>query len=188
MSIFTDIIGMVGSGGITGIIGGGITLLKSYTDNKQRLEELAISNKHALAVMEKQNELNVILAEKNITLETNKALAEAEAASVDLFKTGLDYAKTEVGTPATDGIVLRFVEGFRRFFRPFVSYYSTIILTAMSYWVYDLWTKMNLALTQDQAYALTKLMLETNIYIATTAIFWWFTTRIEKPSISIGKK
>lgn len=178
---------MVGSGGITGIIGGGITLLKSYTDNKQRIQEMELTNKHNLALVVKQNELGIALAEKNIVLEGRKAIAAAEQAANDLFKEGLEYAKTEVGNTAQEGIFLRFVEGTRRFFRPFVSYYSMIVLTAMSYWVYDLWTRMNLVVTQEQAYALTKLMLETNIYIATTAIFWWFTTRVEKPLVSVGK-
>lgn len=166
----------IGAGGLTGLLGGLLSHFRDRATAKLELERMRISNAHELAMADREREMMLLEAEKEIRISEVEAAAIEASAHYGAMTAGYSHAKLDVGKSG-DGPVLRFVEGLRRLVRPFASYYSMAILTVLTVWVIRIWGDMGLAMTQDQAFALSMQMLDFMSYISSTILLWWFSTR-----------
>lgn len=177
MSILADIMGSLASGGLTGILGGALSWAKDRSMAKLEIERLAVTQKHDLAMAQHEKELMSMEADKEIRISERSAEAEEHVAQLDALKEGLKAAKWDVADTEKEGPVLRFIEGLRRMVRPLASYYSIFILSVLTYWCIGLWNDMGLAMTPEQAYDLNMQMMSAIVYLSTTILLWWFSTR-----------
>ena len=184
MDIFTTILGALGGGGLTGLLGGALSFLRDRATMKLELERMRLDHQHELAMADKEREMMLMEAEKEIRISEVEASAIEAKAHYEAMTAGYSHAKLDVGK-ASEGPVLRFVEGLRRLVRPFASYYAMAVLTLITVWTIQIWEEMGLTMTQAQAYELSMQMLAAMIYISSTIILWWFSTRGAK--ISLGK-
>ncbi|MDH5184729.1 MAG: hypothetical protein OEX12_12680, partial [Gammaproteobacteria bacterium] len=60
------------------------------------------------------------------------------------------------------------------------SYYALVGITLINLWTFSAWSIMNMVLTQAQLYKITILLIETDIYLSTTILLYWFGTRAKK--------
>jgi hypothetical protein len=177
MELITTILGAIGGGGITGIVGGLLSHFRDKAAAKLELERMDMQHKHRMAEAQAERELMLMEAEKEIRISEVEGAAIEAKAHYEAIGEGLKAAKWDVGDTKQEGIILRFIEGMRRAVRPVASFYSMAVLTVITLWVMRLWEEMGLVMTQAQAFDLSMQMLAAVVYISSTVILWWFSTR-----------
>lgn len=185
MELITTILGAIGGGGITGIIGGVLSHFRDKSVAKLELQKMDMQHKHKMAETQAERELMMMEAEKEIRISEIQGEAIEAKAHYEAISEGMKAAKWDVADTKQEGIVLRFIEGLRRAVRPVASFYSMAVLTVITLWVMRLWEEMGLVMSQEQAFDLSMQMLAAVVYISSTVILWWFSTRGLK--IKLGK-
>lgn len=188
MELITTILGAIGGGGITGIVGGILSHFRDKAAAKLELERMALEHQHRMAEAQAERDLMVMEAEKEIRISEVEGAAIEAKAHYEAIGEGLKAAKWDVADTKQEGIVLRFIEGLRRAVRPVASFYAMAVLTVITLWTMQLWEDMGLVMSQDQAFDLSMQMLAAVVYISSTIILWWFSTRGLKMSVGSGTR
>jgi len=185
LDVVTGILGAVGSGGVTGLLGGGLTFLQQKSANKQKLKELELNNKYKKEILELEQAMAKEEQQADIRVEQIEGENERYLADSEAMIASFQHALGDKGDTANEGIILRFVEGMRRAVRPIASYYSMAVLTMLTWWMIDLWNSKGLELSNEQAYTISLQLLNATVYLTTTILLWWFSSRGVK--LHIGK-
>lgn len=195
MSALFSLLGVMFSGGATGLIG---VLLQRYFDYKgkqQDLELVRINNEHArlLAQMEvekanraaeatervaeAQADAQVRSAELEAQARADEAAARAYVASVESDRaTYLDPRAQSRSAFAR--VMMTLVDSVRGLIRPVLTLYLVILATVMFYWAQGLVPESGPgALEAAKAAEIVKTIIDTLLYLATTCVVWWFGVR-----------
>ena len=155
-----EMIGSIFTGGLTGLLGSGITVVAEHYKQKQKNEHELATAKIEQDTMRLEMEGQERISE--IEGETQKSVAEAAAFTQSMKSDKATYTK------GSGSGWLVAVDFFRGVTRPFVTWYLIGLVTAMY-------------ITTTQPDMEQKIIL-TTLYITTTVILWWFGSRMRKPS------
>lgn len=186
---FFDLIGNVAAGGLTGLIGTGITqgvdLIKQKQANKHELAkgaQLLLQNEHELKMLDKEKEYQLSMA-----------ISENEAAK-ELAETGLKQAtiiadagnlqasighdrasySLDMSKAGKFGAVLgSIIDLLRGIVRPLTTFFFEIVLAVMVYYSFQEASRIDPSALAGE---LSKL-IDAVIYITTTVVMWWFGAR-----------
>ncbi|GAA5184059.1 hypothetical protein GCM10025771_37190 [Niveibacterium umoris] len=195
MAALMSFLGVIFSGGATGLIG---VLFQRYFDYKakqQDLELVKINNEHArlLAQMdvekanraaqatekvaEEQAEAQVRSAELEAQARADEAAAKAYVASIDADRATYLDPKAQSRSKFAR-IMMTLVDFVRGMIRPFLTIYLVIVATVMFAWARTLAAPNgNSVIDPIQAATLVKSIIDTLLYLATTCVVWWFGVR-----------
>lgn len=185
------------SGGATGLVG---LLLQRFFDFKSRAQDLElvrINHQHALALAQMETERSFRQAAAQERIADIQASAEVRGAELDAQAredeaaarsyvaslendraTYLDSSAQKVSRAAR--IFMGLVDFTRGMVRPVLTAYLVVVAHLMFYWVQDLAAKHGSTLSSDQVHDLILQVVATLLYLATTAVVWWFGSRPPK--------
>jgi hypothetical protein len=177
MSIL-DIIGSVLTGGATGLIGVAVQRVADYANKKLDLQRAA--QDHAFELDKRRIDLEITGREwagreKVAVTETEgaKDVAESAAFAASLAAEAKHFS-TSVKPTKGQAWVLVLLDAARGLVRPGL----TIYLCAITTLVYlQAKSVLSASLSQEQAYAVTDLIVRTILYLTTVCVLWWFGTR-----------
>ena len=180
---FTDIIGLgvtaIGSvftGGLTGLIGTGLSLWGDHKKREQDLEVRRIDNAHDLAVMDKEwagrTEVAGIEGEAAMNVSADNAFASSFTSEPKRY---LAVKGSEM--PWLIKFLLGVVDFLRGFIRPGMTIYLVVLITAIYWDLRVLMDTYGITMTPDQVLTLMHMIISTVLYTGTTALLWWFGTR-----------
>jgi hypothetical protein len=186
---------------LAGLLGGALQQWQKRSIAKIEAQDRENSRAHEIALLKATSDNMIAETAANIKvtqvegdIATDLARYQVDGKILDLAMT--DVAKTDelIFSPAElkgpgfgprfarfVSIWVRFslasIEAARRLFRPLASYYSLIGLTFLTLWVTDMLVTRQLALTDKEALTLWWRIIETDIFLATTCVTWWFISR-----------
>lgn len=141
-----------GAGGLSGILGSAFGQLFSWLERKQQMKLKQLEYDHELRLLDRQSELRMAEREQ----ENEQALAMAEQDSFTQLRAATYEHDTNIGQAA------QWVINILRLVRPVL----TVLLIGGALWAVS---RLGEAAAQDAANQL--------IYLATTAVSWWFMDR-----------
>ena len=164
-----NIFGAIASGGITGLIGTGIT---AFIEHKK--QKAANEHEEKMVALEQQTikleaEMAVKKTEAQYAGETEVAEANAFATSFSTDKATFVKSDDSLFTK----ILFTIVDFVRGMTRPILTFYLCSVTTWMGYKVYVL----SKGIQPAQAYALLNNIIYVVLYLTTTCCLWWFGTR-----------
>ena len=167
-------------GGLTGVLGSWLTARQERKILEMELLDKADARAHAALMVDKELDGMRMEAEKDITLANIDSVTRMDLSADNLMKSSHTMAEGDIGDTANEGWILRSIEGARRLIRVVASYYALVGITLINLWTFSAWSIMNMVLTQAQLYKITILLIETDIYLSTTILLYWFGTRAKK--------
>jgi hypothetical protein len=167
-----SILGSVMSGGITGLIGTGLTALAEYKEKK-----LAFSHEERMVELEQQT--IKIEAEAAVQKTTAEYEGKVEVADSEAFAESFSADKATYMTNYKDNwftsILFTIVDFIRGMTRPLLTFYLCAVTTWMAWKVYII--TGNIILNPIQAIDLLQQIVSAVLYLTITACTWWFGTR-----------
>lgn len=169
------IISTIGSGGLTGVIGSGITAYSEYKNKQMDLDHIASMKRLDLEALDKEIARDVRISETEAETERWKSQDDLMEAS---------YLSAELDTRnAGSNWFWVLIEGWRRAIRPLATTYAMVILTVLTIAIYDLYNSHGLSPDVQYVNDLLEHLIFMSIYLATTIILWWFGTRKAKATL-----
>lgn len=190
-----DLLGVVFSGGATGLIG---VLFQRYFDYKgkqQDLELVRINNEHArlLAQMDvekanraaqasehvadEQAEAQIRSAELDAQARADEAAARSYVASIEADRATYLDPKSQAKSRFAR-IMMTIVDSVRGLIRPVLTIYLVILATVMFNWAKAIASPGSVvAADVAKSAELVKTIVDTLLYLATTCVVWWFGVR-----------
>jgi|10_taG_2_1085330.scaffolds.fasta_scaffold107219_2 hypothetical protein len=174
-----DILGAVSSiatGGLTGLIGSGISQFMEHRKQKTEYAHQLASRRLDLEIVEKKAELQIKVKET----DANIAL-EIEAGKD--FRNSFDNDKARYVDSSRTGAVVNFLLGCVDVIRGMIRPVATIFFSYLTYSISDSLLTLLGGIDQlprEQLVDLLNRVTQTILYIATTCILWWFGTRPPK--------
>lgn len=167
------------SGGIFGIIGALVKQgLETYQAKNEAAKQLSLmqeTNRHEAIMADKQKELiqieaasGLVLAEVNKAKETDIAAYDALSASYAGDKATYSEAKTSIWM-----VVVDFVRGMTR---PALTLFFSVSLVGFAVVIWAA-VPADVILTQDFLKATFYRLVDALIFLATSAVGWWFAAR-----------
>jgi len=167
-----DIIGSVMSGGITGLIGTGLT---AYTEYKK--QKLLFSHEEKMTELEQQT--IKIESEAAIQRTTAEYEGKTEMENVKAFGESFSSDKATFMTSDRDNwftrILFTLVDFVRGMTRPLLTFYLCSVTTWMAWQIYII--TGNVVFNPTQALDLLQQIISAVLYVTVTAVTWWFGTR-----------
>lgn len=195
MSEFFSLLGVIFSGGATGLIGVFFQRFFDYKNKQQELELVKINNEHArqLAQMDvekadraaqaaehvadAQAQAQVRGAELEAQARADEAAARAYVASVDADRATYLDAGTQSRSKFAR-VMMTIVDSVRGLIRPVLTLYLVVLATFMFAWATNLATASGgSAIDAAKATEIVKSIIDTLLYLATTCVVWWFGVR-----------
>lgn len=191
IALLTTILGGIFSGGATGLLG---ILIQRFFDARgkaQDIEVIRIQNQQALALAQLDMQRATQVATIQANAQTEAALqarmsAEAAAdAQVQAASYGTDQAAYLTPAVLASGsrlarVAMGLVDFTRGMTRPLLTAYLVIVAHLMYRDMTRLMAERGQALTAAEVQALVLQVIGTLLYLATTAVVWWFGTRPPK--------
>jgi len=165
--------GAIASGGLTGLIGAGLSLF-----GELKKQKLANEHEARMAEIEQQGmkleaELNMRVVETEAEAAVNIEESKAFAASY-----GNDRRTYATGRLGAFGQALMVIVDFiRGLVRPSVTIYMAVIVTLMYSQILELVGGLDGALDKATAVELLNQIILVILYVAATVILWWFGVR-----------
>ena len=195
LSLLVSALGVVFSGGATGLVGVLFQRFFDYKTKQQDLELVKINNEHArlLAQMEvdkaaraaqaaehvadEQAEAQVRSAELDAQARADEAAAKQYIASVEADRATYLDPKAQARSRFAR-IMMTIVDSVRGLIRPVLTIYLIVLATVMFAWAKDLATPEGQSLIDaETAKEMVKAIINTLLYLATTCVVWWFGVR-----------
>ncbi len=167
------------TGGVLGVVGALFKHgLEAYQERKKAEASLLLlqeTNKHELAMADKQAALIDLEAKNAVTLAELNASRDIDVASYNAL--GASYAadKATYSDAKTSGWMIA-VDATRGFIRPFLTLIFSLSIMVMTAW---LWIKVPEAMTGNIEFLKSTFyrLLDAQIFLATSAVGWWFAAR-----------
>ena len=173
-----DMVSSVLTGGATGLIGVG---LQRFAEYKNKQLEIEIELKKAASELEMRKADASIMAQEwaartkvvEVQAEASASVAADQAFSQALLMEPKQYSQGITATPAQAWLmfILDFVRGF---VRPGLTIYLCFITTVIYLKASGM---VEAGMSQDRAYELVILIVNTVLYLTTTCVLFWFGTR-----------
>ena len=166
-------VGAIAGGGITGLIGTGIT---AFTEYKTKMA----SFHHKERVMELDMQMSKLEAEAKFRIAETEADAAKDVADTKAFSSShaADVARYATGSTAANSVWFIAVDVIRGLVRPTLTVYVMIIVTLIYWQLMQLVGGLGSIPTHD-AMAMFKGVIDGVMCIATTVVLWWFGTRVK---------
>lgn len=177
-----DALGAIVSGGTTGLLGAGISLVgelkkqKMIFDHDERMEDL------------KQKGMQLEASLKMDIAKTEGAV-KIDLSEMQSFSQSQINDKASYSDPTKMGAIGRFFMGmvdfFRGMIRPSITIYMAVLTTLIYKELMDMVGGLEGVIDKDMALSLVQQVILVVLYITSTVILWWFGTRqkiIQKPS------
>lgn len=149
------------SGGALGLVGTGLSLVKSFVDAKNKQAEMKLEFDHELALLDKQSQLKVVEAESEMKVTQSAADAAIKSKSYEVFVDTSNVYKWAATTIAL--------------MRPFI----TIMLWMMTAWIAWDVTHMRGATIIDGRDLMADIVNNVT-FCASAATLWWFGERAQQ--------
>lgn len=182
-----DILASLAGGGLTGLVGSGITSFMSYKTQKLKGEQdLAVLNAESQNMIAEVNaniQIQKSETEGNIAEIETKAFGKAlELESKDLFKESYMslLPKNKFGSVVISiiSIGMAFIDMLRKSVRPTITYYLMGCSTWITYMAYTIIQAVGMeAITAIYAQELFNSVTMTVIYMTTSCVSFWFGDR-----------
>jgi len=175
LDIIGNVLGSIGLGGVTGLIGSAMTAYVNYKNQKLAFahEENMVRIEQETIKLEAQTKIEI--AETEYAGKKDIAESEAFGKSFATDKaTYMTWLPENKIAAVIIGILFALVDFVRGMTRPIITAYLAVLTTWLAYQVYVL---IQSPLTQDQAYDLMSQIIFVILYLTTTVILWWFGTR-----------
>lgn len=170
MSWFSDAIGNILTGGVTGILGSAIT---HYVTYKQKQLDYTHSEKILQLEIDNRREVAKIQADGAV------AVAQEDSFTASLSADSATYSR------GTKNTLLIVVDAIRGIIRPTITIYFAILST----WIFiKVDSKLLHVLTAQDFMRIYSDVIQIVLYIATSTVLWWFGTRPNPLPTSYGKK
>lgn len=182
------------SGGATGLLGLVIQRWFDFRNRAQDLELVRINHEQARelakieagaaaraaqaqeTVAQKQAEAHVQSAELDVQARADEAAARSYVASLEADRARyLDADAQRSSRLARWAMAL--VDFTRGMVRPVLTAYLVVVAHLMFYWAQQLAAQYGKQLSADQVHNLILQIVGTLLYLATTAVVWWFGSR-----------
>lgn len=163
-------LGAIASGGITGLIGSGISIFgeikkqKMIFEHEEKMEEL------------KQDAMRVQMEVITKQTEASINISEMEAFSQSQKNDEATYSKGQELTGGQKWLMV-VVDFFRGMIRPSMTIYMTVLTTLIYIEVMNLVEGLEGVLDKTLAVQLSQQIILVILYITSTVILWWFGTR-----------
>lgn len=168
--------GSILSGGLTGLIGTGLSLVGDHYKRKQDLEMKKLENDHELNVMQHEWDGRVRVAQIEGEAEVEVEDAKGFATSYKLLpQRMLDIDGKDM--PWIVKVLLGFVDFWRALIRPAMTTYLVVLTTLIYLHLKELMGKYTSVLQQSTVEDTFILIISTVLYLTTTCVLWWFGTR-----------
>lgn len=167
------------AGGIFGILGAlfkhGIEVYQEKKKAEASLALLADQNKHELAMADKQAMLIELEAKNAVALADVNAQKEIDVASYAALSSSYENDKATYSDAKTSPWMIA-VDAARGFIRPFLTLMFSLSIMVMTAW---LWIAVPEATVGNETFLKATLyrLLDAQIFMATTAMTWWFAAR-----------
>jgi hypothetical protein len=165
-----EIIGSIFSGGVTGLIGAGITAFVEFKKQKLMFEHEVKMEELNQKTMQMEIEGQLRIAETEAEAAINVADAETLAKSYDADRAAY------TNEAARTGILFKLVDFVRGMIRPVLTIYLAVIVSLL-YWNMQGALGDVSTLNPNDLMSLYREVVLSIIYVATTVILWWFGTR-----------
>ncbi|WP_022850664.1 hypothetical protein [Limisalsivibrio acetivorans] len=157
------------AGGIFGVIGAVFTGFLEYLTRKQKLEEKRLDHEHRMQMQDKEIEMYKLTREAADDEHEHELEIAASAASA----AGMTLAYKD---QMTAGKSYRWVEAVKTLFRPAV---TLLLIAGTFYTLYSIvtcraWVNV---LSGSTVSAIAVTIVESNVFLAATAVGWWFGDR-----------
>lgn len=187
------------SGGATGLLGIGLQKFFEFLNKKQELELVKVNNAQALALADKETErvkiagaTQVAVADRDLAARTEVAHSDQAAREAEADATIREASYKNDRSSYLTGAVLRsksrfvmwsmaIVDGFRGLIRPALTAYLVWEVRKMRLDMQAMLDKYGQMLPIATVQDLTTQITVTTLYLATTAVVWWFGTRNPSP-------
>lgn len=195
MGEFISLLGVIFSGGATGLVG---VLFQRYFDYKgkqQDLELVKINNEHArlLAQMEVEKANRAAeatervadiqaqeqqrAAELDAQARADEAAARSYVASIESDRATYLDAKAQSRSKFAR-VMMTIVDSVRGLIRPVLTIYLVVVATVMFNWATQLDAPDGKSVINTaEAAKIVKAIIDTLLYLATTCVVWWFGVR-----------
>jgi hypothetical protein len=171
-----DLLGLITSGGVTGLFGAALDKTFGYFTKKQEIKAQESRQKHEIEMRKADAE---ILAQE-YAARTNIAVVEAEAkkeVSADAAFTA-SFNEPSMYSERNQNWSMTLLDFLRGFVRPGLTLYLAAIVTVMYFQAHAVLKAEPIDVNATTAF-LNKIT-DAVIYLASTACLWWFGTRSKK--------
>lgn len=171
LELVTGLLGSATGGGLFGIVG---TWLKGREERaKMKLE---FDHEQAMAAQRQEElrlEADLALQQTEAEFAGKQAIAETEAeASMDVAASQLRAASYKHDRATYGGGI---IDGVRGAMRPLITVYLLIVVTVIAFQMLGIDDLF--ATAPDEARAVVKQVVQDVVFLAVTAVTWWFGTR-----------
>lgn len=190
--IFDLLMGVV-SGGMTGILGGGLQLLFTWLNFKAETEKMRVQNQLEIDKINARSSARVKVMEGQEHIEEVKAIA---ASQESFNRSYLDGVPAPRGSGFWASLIrggiytmMGFVEFLRALIRPILTLYLVGATTAIFLILHKLLTAIDFAFDPSVVAQLYAQTVATILYLTVTCISWWFVTRnkAKAPELTVPK-
>lgn len=189
-----DIIGALGGGAITGLIGSVITTIGNHKMKKLEIEGKKIDNEHALKMVAAETEAMIAETNAKIEIQKEQTRGEVEKAEIDAFSKSLETLKVssfkesymekleQSGKWGKRAIVwislaMAAIDVLKGTMRPALTYFLVATTTWNTYMAYGILMKFKESITQQWAQTLYQTVVITTVYLTVSCVTWWFCDR-----------
>ena len=190
-----DILGSIGMGAITGLVGPIITVIGNYKMKKLDIEGKRMDNAHALAMLQAESKAIIAEADKEIEMTKEKTKGEIEKAEIHALESSLKSLEIssfkesymerleKAGMFGQIAIVitslaLAFVDVMKGTMRPVLTYYLICATTWITFMAYTILIEVSSGnISQIWAEKMFEKVTLTVVYLTISCVTWWFADR-----------
>lgn len=194
MALIGTLLTSILSGGATGLLGILIQRWFDYKNRSQDLELVRLNHAQARELAQIEADTARRAAEAQEHIAQSQAAAEVRAAELDAqARADEAAARSLIASYEHDRALyldaqaqrssrvarwaMTLVDTVRGLVRPVLTAYLVVVATVMFLWARDLAERHGASLTPTQVHELITQIVATLLYLATTAVVWWFGTR-----------
>lgn len=171
-----DLLGLITSGGVTGILGTVISNVTGYFTKKQELKAQESRQAHEVAMREMDAKIMAQEFAARTQIATVEADAKMDVAASEAF--AKSFNEPQMYSAVNKSWSMTLLDFIRGIVRPGLTLYLAAVVTVM---YFD--AQRALAGAPADLAAITDFLNKTTdaiVYLASTAVLWWFGVRISK--------
>lgn len=165
------------SGGLTGILGAGLQRFADFKNKQQDIEILKLKGSQDLAMRELDGKLMNQEWANRLQVTSVEAEARKDVADSEAFKAAMWKEPDRYSAKGTQSGWLVALDVFRGIIRPGLTLYLCALTTMMYLECQALIKTYGMVMDSNQVFDIYSLIINTVLYLTTTAVLFWFGTR-----------
>lgn len=188
-----DILGSLGLGAITGLVGPIVSAFSNYKMKKLENDNADRQRVHEIARLKAESENMIAETQAKIEIQKEETRGEVEKAELDAFSKSLDALKVTsfkesymdrlekaemFKTMNIIAFALAFVDVLKGTMRPVLTYYLIGATTWVTFMAHDIMQNIaEGAISYEWAQGMFEKVTLTVVYLTVTCVTWWFCDR-----------